>query len=58
MATREKTGRKRPPVQTNRPQRPQRKSRPKREWEDVVYTQPKPFQRNRFLLRLAAVLAV
>ena len=58
MATREKTGRKRPPVQTNRPQRPQRKSRPKREWEDVVYTQPKPFQRNRFLLRLATVLAV
>ena len=58
MATREKTGRKRPPVQTSRPQRPQRKRRPKREWEDVVYTQPKPFQRNRFLLRLATVLAV
>ena len=58
MATRERTGRKRPPVQTNRPQRPQRKKRPKREWEDVVYTQPKPFQRNRFLLRLATVLAV
>ena len=26
--------------------------------EDVVYTQPKPFQRNRFILRLATVLAV
>lgn len=58
MATREKTGRKRPPVQTSRAQRPQRKRRPRREWEDVVYTQPKPFQRNRFLLRLVTVLAV
>ncbi len=32
--------------------------RPKAQDEDVVYTQPKPFHRNRFILRLATVLAV
>lgn len=31
---------------------------PKRPTEDVVYTQPGPFNRNRFLLHLASVVAV
>ena len=30
----------------------------KKPQQDVVYTQPKPFIRNRFLLRLATVAAV
>lgn len=32
--------------------------RKKAQDEDVIYTQPKPFQRNRFLLYMATVLAV
>lgn len=32
--------------------------RPKSRDEDIVYTQPKPFRRNRFILRLATIFAV
>ena len=32
--------------------------RSKTQDEDVVYTQPKPFRRNRFIMRLTTVLAV
>jgi len=35
-----------------------RKPSPKRPSEDVVYTQPGPFNRNRFLLQLASLVAV
>lgn len=40
-----------------RPGRPTRRPRPKQP-DDVVYTQPKPFLRRRFILHMATVLAV
>ena len=45
-------------VTTNRPVRNKaQKAAPKQPTPDVVYTQPGPFNRNRFLLRLAPVAA-
>lgn len=41
-----------------RKRRASRKKSTQRPQKDVVYTQPKPFIRNRFLLRLATVVAV
>ncbi len=40
-----------------RPENPPRRQR-KREPDDVVYTQPKPFLKRRFILHIATVLAV
>lgn len=63
METREKTGsrpagaRPKAAQQAKRPA-PKRKSRPKQPTPDVVYTQPGPFNRNRFLLQLATVVLV
>ena len=52
MATKEKVG-KAPPKQSKKP-----KKETTRPLEDVVYIPPKPFMRNRLLLRLATVVAV
>ncbi len=41
-----------------RPDRPVRRSQPPRQDPNIVYTQPKPFNRRRFLLRMLTVLAV
>ncbi len=53
MATKEKR-------QVNTPPAPPRRRRApvNRKMEEVVYTQPKPFRRNRFLIHLASVVAV
>ncbi len=45
-------------MDNERKRKPRPSQRPKPQDEDVVYTQPKPFQRNRFILRLVTVLAV
>lgn len=49
----------RKPEPRRRPE-PRKRPEPRRrpEEEEIVYTQPKPFQRRRFFLRLATVLAV
>ncbi len=61
MDTKEKRRTRRPAVkeQPTRRRVPAKKvPEPKREVPDVVYTPPKPFNRNRLLLRLATVAAV
>ena len=45
------------PVYTRKRPQPQRRNQ-RRLSQDVVYTQPEPFNRNRFLLRLLTVVAV
>ena len=52
MSTKEKTGR--------APAKPQKKAEKEapRPLQDVVYMPPKPFMRNRLLLRLATVVAI
>lgn len=58
MDTKEKRRRPRPAAgSAPKGKRPVRKERKLRD-TDVVYTPPKPFQRGRFLLRLATVVAV
>ena len=52
MSTKEKTGR-----TPGKPQKKTEKEAP-RPLEDVVYMPPKPFMRNRLLLRLATVAAI
>lgn len=52
MSTKEKTGR--PPVKPQK--KPEKEAT--RPLEDVVYIPPKPFMRNRLLLRLATVAAI
>ncbi len=46
------------PQRKKQPQRRIRKPSPKRPTEELVYTQPGPFNRNRFLLHLASIVAV
>lgn len=53
----EQAGKKRPTSKAPA-KRPSRKSAPKRPTPDVVYTQPGPFNRNRFILYLASAVAV
>lgn len=45
-------------VQRSAPVRKRRAAAPKRPTPDVVYTQPGPFNRNRFLLHLLTIVAV
>lgn len=47
-----------PPKKAPKRKPAQRPKRPARPAPEVVYTQPGPFNRNRFLLRLATVLAI
>ncbi len=58
----QRTGRRRPPDSGNHRKRPEGEThRPRRRTRpdpDVMYTQPEPFNRNRFLLHLASVVAV
>lgn len=57
MDTKETT-RKRRPVKSASPQTPRRRERKQRTGPEVVYTQPGPFNRNRFLLHLLSIVAV
>ena len=52
----ERTRRRRPSGDSGRSSRPRRRA-PRRD-PDVMYTQPGPFNRNRFLLHLASIVAV
>ena len=46
------------PAKRKRAQSPKRNSTPARPSPDVVYTQPGPFSRNRFILQLLTIVAV
>ncbi|MBR4862952.1 MAG: FtsQ-type POTRA domain-containing protein [Oscillospiraceae bacterium] len=52
----ERTGRRRPSGDTGRSSRPRRRTA--RRDPNVMYTQPGPFNRNRFFLHLASIVAV
>lgn len=60
METKEtkRTGRRRPPTEQRPKSAPRSRRRTSRPAADVMYTQPGPFNRNRFLLHLASVVAV